>query len=199
MLTKTGISLILLFVAVNDLASSFTPKLCNSRTQTTAFASSPQQKADFEYQELKILTKAIVEQKVTNSRIPPEKRVEIEGYCRRIVNRKDSPIPLYEISENLSGTWQLAFTTQSLNLESLPKDAIIKLEFKGNNRLDYILEFTKTFGLKRLVADSSYTVDVSTVHANLPDGSRPSLTNKFIFFQHTIHHHDSRLLSIRVC
>jgi hypothetical protein len=162
MTIKTGIllQLIVLFAP----AAAFAPKLSRSTHNghtSTLFASPPQLKADFEYQELKILTKAIVEQKVSNSRVPPEKRAELEGYCRRIVNRRESPIPLYQISDELTGAWQLAFTTQSLNLESLPKDALIKLDFKDNNRVDYILEFTKTWGLKRLVADSSYTVDVS--------------------------------------
>jgi hypothetical protein len=160
MTVKRGI--LLLLIVLFAPAAAFAPKLSRrTHNRHTLFASSPQQKADFEYQELKILTKAIVEQKVTNSRVPTEKRAEIEGYCRRIVNRRESPIPLYQIADELAGAWQLAFTTQTLNLESLPKDAIIKLDFKHNNRVDYILEFTKTFGLKRLVADSSYTVDVS--------------------------------------
>eukprot|EP00980_Cylindrotheca_fusiformis_P005346 scaffold1138_cov128-Cylindrotheca_fusiformis.AAC.28 len=156
-----GVSALLLIALILDLVAAFAPKVgSRSNPMNALFATSPQLKADFEYQELKILSKAIVEQKVPNSRVPPEKRVEIEGYCRRVVNRRESPIPLYELSGKLSGTWQQVFTTQTLNLESLPKDAIIKLEFKDDARLDYILEFTKAFGLERLVANSSYTIDV---------------------------------------
>ena len=148
--------------------------------QTTSFASSTPSSlsmtakkknnkpnlAAFEYQELKIQLTAMKEQDVVTSQLPEDKRVELEGYIRRILNRKDSPIPLYEMAQNLPDTnWYLAYTTQALTNEVLPNDTRIRLKFAKEDptKVDYILEFTKTFGLKRLVAKSSYTVDVSTL------------------------------------
>lgn len=125
--------------------------------------------ADFEYQELKIQLSAMKEQDVVTSRLASSKRNELEGYVKRILNRRtvasSKSIPLYEIGDFLPNTkWRLIFSTQSLTSE-LPKDAKIQLEFVDNGKLDYILEFSKTLGLKRLVAKSSYTVDVSNCKA----------------------------------
>ena len=133
---------------------------------STGFDKEPSSGGNFEYfelLELKIQANAIVEQQVTTARLAIEKRKELEGYCRKIVNRRESAIPLNKLDEYLPDSkWQLAFTTQNLSIESLPKDAIIKLEFGNENKMNYILEFTKTFGLNRLVAKSRYNVDVST-------------------------------------
>jgi hypothetical protein len=163
---------IVLVIRLLEFVTAFLPTLpkTHHHQRTSSFssscpelvlASSPQKNAEFEYQELKIQTNAIVDQEVTSARLSIEKRKELEGYCRLVVNRKESPIPLYRIADNLLGEWQLAFTTQALSLESLPRDAITKLDFKNKSSVDYILEFSKTFGLNRLVAQSSYTVDVS--------------------------------------
>jgi hypothetical protein len=120
-------------------------------------------KADFEYQELKIVLQAMKKQDVVSARLKDYKQTELEGYVRKIVNRRPSSIPLCEMGQHLPGTeWRLAFTTQALTNESLPKDALIKMTFHDASHVDYGLEFSKTFGLKRLAAKSSYTVDVST-------------------------------------
>jgi hypothetical protein len=120
-------------------------------------------KADFEYQELKIVLQAMKEQDVVSARLKDYKQTELEGYVKKIVNRRPSSIPLNEMGQHLPGTeWRLAFTTQALTNESLPKDALIKMTFHDASHVDYGLEFTKTLGLKRLAAKSSYTVDVST-------------------------------------
>lgn len=145
-----------------SMASAFIPQRIYRSSFPTLINSSPPRNADFEYQEMKILSQALINQGVSNSQIPADKRVEIEGYCRRIVDQRSGSIAPEKIPSELAGTsWQLAFSSQSLVSDSLPPGTNIKLVFKNENRLDYILEFTKTFGLKQLAADSSYTVDVS--------------------------------------
>jgi len=131
--------------------------------------------ADFEYQELQIQMDAMMEQDVKPSQLEPAKRNELKGYVeqilsRRLVNQKtvDSTVPLdVRLRSSLPGTkWRMAFTTQSLMAEALPKDATITLNFAsgsgsaatGSNKVDYGLDFFKTLGLKRLVAKSTYTV-----------------------------------------
>lgn len=115
------------------------------------------------------------EQDVKPSQLDPAKRNELKGYVeeilrRRLVNKKtvDSSVPLeVRLRSSLPGTkWRMAFTTQSLMAEALPKDATITLEFAsgsgsastGSNKVDYGLDFFKTLGLKRLVAKSTYSV-----------------------------------------
>ena len=136
-----------------------------ARPSTTSLAASasggtPNQ-ADFEYRELNIQLNAMKEQNVVTSQLMPEKRIELEGYVKRILNRRPSPVPMYEVGKNLPGTqWRLAFSTQSL-VSDLPKDARISLHFLNDNMMNYNLEFTKTLGLNKLTARSSYSVDVS--------------------------------------
>lgn len=118
---------------------------------------------------------AMMEQDVKPSQLEPAKRNELKGYVeqilsRRLVNQKtvDSTVPLdVRLRSSLPGTkWRMAFTTQSLMAEALPKDATITLNFAsgsgsaatGSNKVDYGLDFFKTLGLKRLVAKSTYTV-----------------------------------------
>lgn len=115
------------------------------------------------------------EQDVKPSQLQPAKRDELKGYVeqilsRRLVNQKtvDSTVPLdVRLRSSLPGTkWRMAFTTQSLMAEALPKDATITLNFAsgsgsaatGSNKVDYGLDFFKTLGLKRLVAKSTYSV-----------------------------------------
>jgi hypothetical protein len=103
----------------------------------------------------------------TANQIEPSKRVEIEGYIRKIVNRRDSSVPLWDLEQQLPGTnWRLSFSTQGITNQSLPVGASILLKFLANDqrRLDYCLEFSKTFGLSKLTAVSSYSVDTSPIH-----------------------------------
>mmetsp|Transcript_25816 Transcript_25816/g.60531 ORF Transcript_25816/g.60531 Transcript_25816/m.60531 type:complete len:303 (+) Transcript_25816:265-1173(+) len=138
-------------------------------------ANSQQPTADFEYQELQIQMDAMREQNVKPSQLDPSKRNELKGYveeilARRLRNKKtvDSTVPLdVRLRSSLPGTkWRMAFTTQSLMAEALPKDATITLTFAGgsgsastgSNQVDYGLDFFKTLALKRLVAKSTYSV-----------------------------------------
>ena len=145
------------------------------RISSPLYAENQQPTADFEYQELQIQMNAMREQDVKPSQLQPAKREELKGYVeqilsRRLVNQKtvDSTVPLdARLRSSLPGTkWRMAFTTQSLMAEALPKDATITLNFAsgsgsaatGSNKVDYGLDFFKTLGLKRLVAKSTYTV-----------------------------------------
>lgn len=151
------------------------PLSSSNRISSSLHAKSQQPTADFEYQELQIQMDAMREQNVKPSQLDPSKRNELKGYVeeilsRRLVNKKtiDSSVPLdVRLRSSLPGTkWRMAFTTQSLMAEALPKDATIMLTFAsgsgsaetGSNKVDYGLDFFKTLALKRLVAKSTYSV-----------------------------------------
>lgn len=180
---KSFVNALLRIILLRSIVAAFGPKWpCRKSPTGTLLGASPQGNADFEYQELKILSKALVYQGVTNSQIPADKRVEIEGYCRRIVNLRSGSIAPENIPSVLAGTsWQLAFSTQSLVSESLPPGTNIKLKFKSEDRLDYTLEFTKTLGLKQLVADSSYMIDVSCWKKTAKSPYRPLASHGTVF------------------
>jgi len=118
---------------------------------------------------------AMREQNVKPSQLDPSKRNELKGYVEEILSRRlrnkktvDSTVPLdVRLRSSLPGTkWRMAFTTQSLMAEALPKDATITLTFAGgsgisstgSNQVEYGLDFFKTLALKRLVAKSTYSV-----------------------------------------
>ena len=104
------------------------------------------------------------EQKLTTAnQLQESKRGELEGYVRRIVQRRQSPIALWEVADTLPGTkWRLSFSTQAVTNESLPAGVQVTLDFfPHSQRVDYSLVFTKTFGLSKITAESSYQVDVS--------------------------------------
>jgi len=118
---------------------------------------------------------AMREQNVKPSQLEPSKRNELKGYVEEILSRRlrnkksvDSSVPLHvRLRSSLPGTeWRMAFTTQALMAEALPKDATITLTFAGgsgsastgSNQVEYGLDFFKTLALKRLVAKSTYSV-----------------------------------------
>lgn len=178
----------LLSPSLSSFSSSYPSTSCHSFVERTSsssqlFMNKKPLQADFEYQELKIQLKAMMQQGVASSQLPLPKKIELEGYVQRILNRRVSPIQLFEIekflgasSSNPPSTWELVFTTQSLVQDSLPKDTKIKFEFVNDKELDYILEFTKTWGLKRLVAKSQYTIDSSPVNPGLLTFTYDSIT-----------------------
>lgn len=137
---------------------------CHSRTsKLSALAMSkpkPSETAEFEYQELKVQLEEMQKQNVKSIQLAVEKRQELERYARMIANRR--PSSLNEMGKQLPNSkWKLVFTTQAL-ADALPGDATIVLDFKTADKLDYCLEFSKkTLGLNRIVAKSSYSVDVS--------------------------------------
>jgi hypothetical protein len=118
--------------------------------------------SEFEYQELNIQLNAMEKQEVKSTMLRKDKREELENYVRQIVNRRPSPIQTSELQKQLPNTkWKLAFSTQGL-ASDLPRDATIMLDFKDEQNLKYCMEFSKkTLGMDRIVANSSYTVNVS--------------------------------------
>lgn len=129
-------------------------------------SSSSKNNADFDYQELTVNLRAMKEQKLTTAnQVHESKRRELEGYVRKIVQKRESPVPLWQVAERLPGTkWRLSFSTQAVTNESLPAGVQISLQFVDSKRVDYSMEFTKTLGLSKLTAQSLYTVDSSPVH-----------------------------------
>ncbi len=128
-------------------------------------ASQKNLQADFDYQELKLQLRAMKEQNVLSNQLTDSKKGELETYVRKIVNRRESS--LQKVQSQLPGsTWQLMLSTQSL-MQSLPPGVSIWLRFLDSQRVDYSMEFTKTLGLNKLTAISSYQVDVSFFKTNL--------------------------------
>jgi hypothetical protein len=206
-----------------------TTKVSNGTTTTTTIASatptttsalqaenkSPQQTADFDYQELQIQMDAMKQQNIKPSQLDPIKRNELRRYVENILAfRKrsstsalavDSSVPLHmKLRSSLPGTkWRMAFTTEPLMAEALPKDATIMMTFAsgtgnaatGSNKVDYGLDFFKTLALKRLVVKSTYTVmDVSS---NLKNNNLVGIRNTrkilthilcLLFFLHNTYH-----------
>ncbi|KAG7345783.1 hypothetical protein IV203_033314 [Nitzschia inconspicua] len=124
--------------------------------------------ADFEYQELSIQLKAMKEQDVRYTQLQADKRLELEGYITRIVERRPSIVPMNRLAEVLPQTsWHLAFSTEPIMNDALPKDATITLDFVNEEQVNYALEFAKTLGLKKLTAQSSFQVDKATGGVNI--------------------------------
>jgi len=136
-------------------------------------SSSQPMAADFEYQELQIQLNAMREQNIKPSQLDSVKINELKRYVENILASRqqlskavDSSVPLHlKLRAGLPGTkWRMAFTTQKIMAETLPKDATIVLTFASSstmgcsNKVDYGLDFFKTLALKRLVAKSTYTV-----------------------------------------
>jgi hypothetical protein len=86
----------------------------------------------------------------------------METYIRQIIKDRTSSIPFGELAKILPQTsWRLEFSTEAATMGDLPRDATVRLEFVDNQRMNYILQFTEqTFGLKRIVAKSTYTIQV---------------------------------------
>jgi hypothetical protein len=106
----------------------------------------------------------MLKQDIKPSQLTADKRVELEGYVKRILERRDSILPLNRLGDTLPQTkWRMAFSTEPVMSEVLPKDATITLNFLDEKSVDYSLNFSKTLGLKRLTAKSSYSVDVSWI------------------------------------
>jgi len=101
--------------------------------------------------------------------LPAAKRIELESYVRTVAKSNDSPVPLTDIGERLIGTtWKLVFSTDDTVLSSLPKEARVMIEVIDEERLNYILKFTKrVFALKSLTAKCMYEVDSGPINPGL--------------------------------
>jgi hypothetical protein len=144
--------------------------------------------ADFEYQELRAQIEAMDQQHKRGTIIAGRdlkddetKRNELEQYIQAVVEQRPSPIPLADIGRVLTASpgryeWKLVYSTmkqqqqQQQQADMPPRDATVLLEFDNNDNDDndkkpkqfnYILEFSKkTLGLHRLIAKSTYQVDI---------------------------------------
>jgi hypothetical protein len=156
-----------------DQVSTPLPILSSTTSTTKLHAASkktsaPQKTAEFEYQELKIQIQAMQKQDIKPSQLSANKRIELEGYVKRILERRDSILPLNRLGDALPQTqWRMVFSTEPIMSNVLPKDATIVLNFLDEKTVEYSLQFSKTLGLKRLTAKSSYTVDVSNVKSTM--------------------------------
>ena len=120
-------------------------------------------------------------QRIPSRSLTTETRLAVQSLLQTVLAQRPTTIPLRSIAAVLPGTqWRLGFSTETATLGDLPKDATVQLHFydtdddTGPNggdtprRVDYCLEFSeKTFGMKRLVAQSSYTVDTTNVNPGL--------------------------------
>jgi hypothetical protein len=157
---------------MNDIHPDTMPTTATARTTTSMFANNKSSSnndnrkataADFDYQELKVQMNAMKQQDVKPSQLDDTKKSELQRYVRQIVAVRDSTIPLGRLKDALPNTkWRLSFSTDPAMMQSLPRDATIKLNFIDDGRVEYSLDFFKTLALKRLVASSTYTVDVSS-------------------------------------
>ena len=121
---------------------------------------------EFELQELRAQTAAMIKQKVRSRSLTKEKQNEIISYIKKVVNNSPSPVPLKDIGANeglrLMGSWRLAFSTEDASMGDLPREAQVVLKFMPYYKLDYSLEFSKkVWGLSKLTAKSTYTVDTT--------------------------------------
>lgn len=126
---------------------------------------SPSLTADFCLQELRAQVNAMKKAGIPSRDLDTNKRLELADYARTIcattaaATRKNIPGESL-VAEQLPGTtWRLVFSTQSATLGDLPRDATVLIDFKSASTLDYTLQFKQTLGLKRLTAQSSYSVD----------------------------------------
>lgn len=162
--------LILLLWATTG-ASAFAPAFMTTRPSTTILfaASNNDEATDFAYQEMAGLLGAMVRQQVTSRYLTEKQRKEIENHVRTVARDRPSGIPLKQVDQVLPHSkWKLGFSTHSATLGDLPKDATVSLEFQDEGRLEYCLDFSEqTFGLNRLVAQSSYTVDATPLNPGL--------------------------------
>jgi hypothetical protein len=154
MLLSTLFSLIWLLLFPSE-ASSFAPSHPkNQRTQRTKHLFSKD--AAFELQELRVQLDAMQKSQVKFQDLNPLAKGKLVEYALAIA--KSSSLPLVE--ERLPGTtWRLALTTEPGALESLPRDATVYLKFLDSENLEYILQFSKTFGLDKLKAKSKWQLN----------------------------------------
>jgi len=151
-------------------------------TRKHSASSAPADRAEFEYQELRVQLDAMMKKSGSTSRdLDPLKKLELTSYVREVVAKRPSPVPLEDIGRYLPGTkWKLAFSNDvaASMMNDLPKDTAVTLDFfdnngnNGKNELEYALEFgPRTFGLKNLKARSTWEV------VDVDGSSRPGLVS----------------------
>jgi len=127
---------------------------------------------EFELQELRAQTASMIQQKVPSRALTKEKQAEITSYIKKVVNNSVSPVPLKDIGASeglrLMGSWQLAFSTEAATMGDLPLEASVVLKFLPYLKMEYTLGFSKkVWGLSRLTAKSTYTIDSTPLNPGL--------------------------------
>lgn len=172
------------------VATAFTSPASLSRstitTRRTSLATSLAAKnqnndaADSEYRELAAVFGEMNRSNIPSNTLDPELRNQITAFVTKVASERPTAIRLQDVGKVLPGTqWKLIFSTTTATLGDLPPDAQVQLDFsadaaapssndKKEGKMDYILEFSKkTFGLNRLVAKSTYSVDDSKLNPGL--------------------------------
>lgn len=185
---------LLLIVILAATTSAFSPppplstpsqRASSSSLFASSSSSSNEDAADFAHQEMAGLIGAMERQQVTSNRLTEPQRREIEGHVRTVARDRPSAIPLKDVGQVLPNSkWKLGFSSDGATMGDLPKDAQVYLEFLEEGRLDYCLEFSKkTFGLNRLVAESSYTVDDTPLNPGLVTFTYENIVTDVFGFQ----------------
>lgn len=97
------------------------------------------------------------EKNVPSRYLTPEKRQELEGYVRSVLQGRAVATTARTKSDWVGTTWRLAFSTE--DPADLPRDATVYISFHNEERLDYSLVFSgKTLGLNKLTAECTWEV-----------------------------------------
>lgn len=172
-----------LLLGVLSVVTAFSPlpqsKIRTTTTTTTTtsqlHAKPPPQEsssmAESEYRELAAVFSEMNRSDIRSNTLDASLRTQIATYVRAVASTKPMLFPLKDVGKLLPGTqWKLIFSTETATMGDLPKDAQIQLEFSPDDdgNLDYVLEFSKkSFGLNRIVAKSTYTVDDTKLNPGL--------------------------------
>ena len=146
----------------------------------------------FELQELRAQLQTMIKQDILYQNLSVEKREELTGYVRAVVEKSQSPIDFKGggmgtaqfVAGIESRSWRMLFSTDPSNGDdessgegsssraSLPFGSQVLLrigEFVGcEGKLDYVLKFSKqVMGLNELVAKSTCSIDIGPVNPGL--------------------------------
>jgi hypothetical protein len=134
-------------------------------------ATNPAKNCEFELQELRAQFKTCLKQNIRPKMLSVKTRTEIETYMKKILCNCPPPIPLRNIANHgasvLHGNWTLVFASENASLGDLPRDSTVQILVYPNFNCDYRIQFEKSFGIKSLIAKSSYIVDSSPLNAGL--------------------------------
>jgi len=156
----------------------------NNHSNNQGASSKRKKSVEFEIQELRATLEALSRSKIAPRNLTSDKRSEIGGYLRTILESASSPIPLKSLADDdgrvLHGSWRLGFSTSydneadgnnnnnNNNLQGLPREAGVLITFFPSNKCDYTLTFTeRVLGLDKLIAKSTYEIDSTPLNPGL--------------------------------
>jgi hypothetical protein len=158
---STRLSPLTLSTSTECHSASSRHSLTTTGTILRAKNSNSVETAEFEFQEMRAQLDGMKRAGVPSRDLDATKRAELEGYVRRVVNKRPSGVPLEKIGAELpQSTWRLAFSTEGATLGDLPRDATVYLKFLDATTMDYVLHFSeKTFGLNSIKAKSRWVIN----------------------------------------